>query len=88
MSLTHERMLLQHFHLSIRQAFREWAGIGLVTDEVVDTWGFLTQEIVQTLTEEAFRVRAAEDLQKAGTAENGPTERGIKKRKRECEVYS
>ncbi|GAM86495.1 hypothetical protein ANO11243_045090 [Dothideomycetidae sp. 11243] len=46
--------------------FREWAGFGIVTeakpnDDIVDILGFLTFEIVQTLTEEALRVKAAED---------------------------
>ena len=48
--------------------FREWAGFGIVTDgkpndDIVDILGFLTFEIVQTLTEEALRVKAAEDAQ-------------------------
>jgi transcription initiation protein SPT3 len=47
--------------------FREWAGFGVVTDskpndDIVDILGFLTFEIVQTLTEEALKVKAAEDL--------------------------
>jgi transcription initiation protein SPT3 len=67
--------------------FREWAGFGVVTDskpndDIVDILGFLTFEIVQTLTEEALRVKAAEDLQNAKTAGNGPAERESKKRKR------
>lgn len=67
--------------------FREWAGFGVVTDskpndDIVDILGFLTFEIVQTLTEEALRVKAAEDLQNAKTAGNGPAEREAKKRKR------
>ncbi|KAH0607524.1 uncharacterized protein H6S33_002558 [Morchella sextelata] len=46
--------------------FREWAGFGTVTeakpnDDIVDILGFLTFEIVQTLTEEALRVKEAED---------------------------
>lgn len=64
--------------------FREWAGFGTVTeakpnDDIVDILGFLTFEIVQTLTEEALRVKEAEDRVKAtsGTSEQG------KKRKRE-----
>src|ERR1700677_623303 len=60
--------------------FKEWAGFGIVTDskpndDIVDILGFLTFEIVQTLTEEALRVKAAEDLQNAKTAGNGPAER-------------
>ncbi|KAF2157774.1 TFIID-18kDa-domain-containing protein [Myriangium duriaei CBS 260.36] len=51
--------------------FREWAGFGVVTeakpnDDIVDILGFLTFEIVQTLTEEALRVKAAEDMIKRG----------------------
>ena len=46
--------------------FREWAGFGIVTDskpndDIVDVLGFLTFEIVQTLTEEALRVKAQLD---------------------------
>ncbi|KAG9734597.1 TFIID-18kDa-domain-containing protein, partial [Aureobasidium melanogenum] len=49
--------------------FREWAGFGVVTDskpndDIVDILGFLTFEIVQTLTEEALRVKNAEDIQR------------------------
>ena len=67
--------------------FRAWSGVGVVTDsipndDVVDTLGFLTCEIVQTLTEEALRVKAPEDLQKDDTAGNGSAERETKKRKR------
>jgi len=47
--------------------FREWAGFGVVTDskpndDIVDILGFLTFEIVQTLTEEALKVKEQEDL--------------------------
>lgn len=46
--------------------FREWAGFGTVTeakpnDDIVDILGFLTFEIVQTLTEEALKVKEQED---------------------------
>ncbi|EER42550.1 histone acetyltransferase complex subunit Spt3 [Histoplasma capsulatum H143] len=46
--------------------FREWAGFGIVTDfrpndDIVDILGFLTFEIVQTLTEEALKVKEQED---------------------------
>ena len=58
--------------------FREWAGFGVVTDskpndDIVDILGFLTFEIVQTLTEEALRVKAAEDIMKRdnGAANGG-----------------
>lgn len=49
--------------------FREWAGIGIVTDskpndDIIDILGFLTFEMVQTLTEEALRVKSAEDASK------------------------
>ena len=52
--------------------FRDWAGFGIVTDskpndDIVDILGFLTFEIVQTLTEEALKVKAEEDLSKSRT---------------------
>ncbi|KAI5798051.1 transcription initiation factor IID, 18kD subunit-domain-containing protein [Peziza echinospora] len=61
--------------------FREWAGFGTVTeakpnDDIVDILGFLTFEIVQTLTEEALRVKEMEDKAREGGA-------ATKKRKRE-----
>ena len=67
--------------------FREWAGFGTVTeakpnDDIVDILGFLTFEIVQTLTEEALRVKDAEDkvtmMYNAGSGDGKS-----KKRKRE-----
>ena len=66
--------------------FREWAGFGVVTDskpndDIVDILGFLTFEIVQTLTEEALKVKAAEDLHNARTSSAAGGE--TKKRKRE-----
>ena len=70
--------------------FREWAGFGVVTeskpnDDIVDILGFLTYEIVQTLTEEALKVKEAEDLHKmrSGTAGDSQT----KKRKREAGLF-
>lgn len=69
--------------------FREWAGFGVVTDgkpndDVVDILGFLTFEIVQTLTEEALRVKAAEDIyNQKNSASTGGDGEGSKKRKRE-----
>lgn len=50
--------------------FKEWAGFGIVTDskpndDIVDILGFLTFEIVQTLTEEALRIKEQEDLMRA-----------------------
>ncbi|KAF2739416.1 TFIID-18kDa-domain-containing protein [Polyplosphaeria fusca] len=70
--------------------FKEWAGFGLITDskpsdDIIDILGFLTFEIVQTLTEEALKVKDAEDLYKkesgAGEQMNG------KKRKRERGLF-
>lgn len=65
--------------------FREWAGIGIVTDsrpndDVVDILGFLTFEIVQMLTEEALKVKVAEDLHSQRTSNLAGDS---KKRKRE-----
>lgn len=73
--------------------FREWAGFGTIidskpNDDVVDILGFLTFEIVQTLTEEALKVKAAEDLanKKANSGRSG--EEASKKRKREgCNLF-
>ncbi|GAO51939.1 TFIID-18kDa-domain-containing protein [Saitoella complicata NRRL Y-17804] len=47
--------------------FREWCGMGAVvetkpSDEIVDILGFLTFEMVTTITEEALKVRATEQL--------------------------
>ncbi|KAF9890328.1 Transcription initiation protein spt3 [Aspergillus nanangensis] len=71
--------------------FREWAGFGIVTeskpnDDIVDILGFLTFEIVQTLTEEALKVKEREDREKnrRGGAENGES---TKKRKRETGLF-
>jgi transcription initiation protein SPT3 len=56
--------------------FREWAGFGIVTDskpsdDIVDILGFLTFEMVQTLTEEALKIKEQEDLWRERTgAEN------------------
>ncbi|PTU23054.1 hypothetical protein P175DRAFT_0522124 [Aspergillus ochraceoroseus IBT 24754] len=73
--------------------FREWAGFGIVTeskpnDDIVDILGFLTFEIVQTLTEEALKVKEREDREKnrRGGAENGTGENS-KKRKRETGLF-
>ncbi|KAJ5407135.1 hypothetical protein N7465_008419 [Penicillium sp. CMV-2018d] len=71
--------------------FREWAGFGIVTeskpnDDIVDILGFLTFEIVQTLTEEALKVKEREDNEKhrRGGAEAGEN---MKKRKRETGLF-
>lgn len=52
--------------------FREWSGIGQVTDskpndDVVDILGFLTFEMVCSLTEEALRIKQRADDQWNGT---------------------
>ena len=69
--------------------FREWAGFGVVTDskpndDIVDILGFLLYDIVQTLTEEALRVKHEEDLNKT---RNGGTDAQSKKRKRETGLF-
>lgn len=63
--------------------FREWAGFGIVTDskpsdDIVDILGFLTFEMVQTLTEHALKAKEQEDLFKA---QSGGENAGSKKRK-------
>ncbi|KAI1103985.1 TFIID-18kDa-domain-containing protein [Jackrogersella minutella] len=63
--------------------FREWAGFGIVTDskpsdDIVDILGFLTFEMVQTLTEEALKIKEQEDLWKE---RSGGENLGSKKRK-------
>ncbi len=68
--------------------FREWAGFGTVTDskpndDVVDILGFLLYDIVQTLTEEALRVKAEEDRYKA---RHGGSDQS-KKRKRQTGLF-
>lgn len=76
--------------------FREWAGFGVVTDskpndDVVDTLGFLTFEIVQTVTEEALKVKAEEELrQRLLGVGGGGGDGGLsleQKRKRECPLF-
>ena len=69
--------------------FREWAGFGVVTDskpndDIIDILGFLTFEIVQTLTEEALKVKEAEDAWKKETGgETSKASNAVKKRKHE-----
>lgn len=68
--------------------FKEWAGFGVVTDskpndDIVDILGFLTFEIVQTLTEEALKVKEAEDMWKTKNGGESQT----KKRKRESGLF-
>ena len=69
--------------------FREWAGFGIVTDskpsdDIVDILGFLTFEMVQTLTEMALKVKEQEDLARA---QNGGDNVGAKKRKHEHSLF-
>ncbi|OJD18954.1 hypothetical protein AJ78_01066 [Emergomyces pasteurianus Ep9510] len=71
--------------------FREWAGFGIVTDfrpndDIVDILGFLTFEIVQTLTEEALKVKEQEDRGKKGRGALDDGEK-TKKRKRETGLF-
>ncbi|KAI1327161.1 TFIID-18kDa-domain-containing protein [Xylariaceae sp. FL0255] len=66
--------------------FREWAGFGIVTDskpsdDIVDILGFLTFEMVQTLTEEALKIKEQEDLWK-GAGENGNNKDGVNKKRK------
>ncbi|MCJ1376192.1 Transcription initiation protein spt3 [Loxospora ochrophaea] len=68
--------------------FREWAGFGVVTDskpndDIIDILGFLTFEMVQTLTEEALEVKREEDLYKLKSGgDNDSSRRVMQKRKR------
>ena len=69
--------------------FREWAGFGVITDskpndDIVDILGFLLYDNVHTLTEEALKVKAEEDLVKT---RNGETNAQDKKRKRETGLF-
>jgi transcription initiation protein SPT3 len=70
--------------------FREWAGFGVITDskpndDIIDILGFLTFEIVQTLTEEALKVKLSEDLAKKKSGIT--TEQAGLKRKREPGLF-
>lgn len=65
--------------------FREWAGFGVVldskpSDDIVDILGFLTFEMVQTLTETALKVKEQEDLHRAQSG-SGVDGENPKKRK-------
>jgi transcription initiation protein SPT3 len=67
--------------------FKEWAGFGVITDskpndDIIDILGFLTFEIVQTLTEEALRVKFTEDLYKKTTGGESQSSRIKRKRER------
>lgn len=60
--------------------FREWAGFGVITDgkpndDIIDILGFLTFEMVQTLTEEALQVKKEDELYRlktGGEGDDGP----------------
>lgn len=79
--------------------FREWAGFGIVTDskpndDIVDILGFLTFEIVQTLTEEALAVKKQEEELQARKNRGGDADAkaqqertGGEKRKRERGLF-
>ncbi|KAL8709427.1 MAG: hypothetical protein Q9220_005810 [cf. Caloplaca sp. 1 TL-2023] len=69
--------------------FREWAGFHIYTDskpndDIVDILGFLTFEIVQTLTEEALQVKAEEEMTKNRI---GEADAQSKKRKKEVGLF-
>ena len=69
--------------------FREWAGFGVLTDskpndDIIDILGFLTFEMVQSITEEALKVKGEEDVYKAKTGGNDVQS---KKRKRETGLF-
>jgi transcription initiation protein SPT3 len=58
--------------------FRDWVGMSNLIDskpipDLIDVLGFLTFEIVATLTEEAHKVKA--DMEKAGEEGGGPKKR-------------
>ena len=70
--------------------FREWAAFGVVTDskpndDIIDILGFLTFEMVQTLTEEALKVKAEDDIHKSKSG--GEDSHQDKKRKRETGLF-
>jgi len=69
--------------------FKEWAGFGVVTDskpndDIVDVLGFLTFEIVQTLTEEALKIKEQEDTYRE---KMGVEDAGSKKRKAQTGLF-
>lgn len=72
--------------------FKEWAGFGIVTDskpndDIVDILGFLTFEIVQTLTEEALKVKEVEDSVKRENGNGENDQQRSQKRKRERGLF-
>ncbi len=73
--------------------FREWAGFGIVTDskpsdDIVDILGFLTFEMVQTLTEMALKAKEQEDMARAQSGgDNNTQQQGAQKRKRQHGLF-
>lgn len=72
--------------------FRDWAGFGVITDakpndDIIDILGFLTFEIVQTLTEEALKVKEAEEAWKKRNGAADDKGGKSKKRKREPGLF-
>ncbi|TLD18307.1 TFIID-18kDa-domain-containing protein [Venturia nashicola] len=72
--------------------FRDWAGFGVITDakpndDIIDILGFLTFEIVQTLTEEALKVKEAEEAWKKRNGAADDKGGKNKKRKREPGLF-
>ncbi|ETS05521.1 S-adenosyl-L-methionine-dependent methyltransferase [Trichoderma reesei RUT C-30] len=72
--------------------FREWAGFGVVTDskpsdDIVDILGFLTFEMVQTLTEVALKVKEQEDIWRAQTGASSGDSGTSKKRKHQQGLF-
>ncbi|UNI21701.1 Transcription initiation protein spt3 [Purpureocillium takamizusanense] len=70
--------------------FREWAGFGIVTDskpsdDIVDILGFLTFEMVATLTEVALKAKEQEDLARAQSGADSVA--GAKKRKHQHGLF-
>ncbi|KAJ6444529.1 SAGA-like transcriptional regulatory complex subunit Spt3 [Purpureocillium lavendulum] len=70
--------------------FREWAGFGVVTDskpsdDIVDILGFLTFEMVATLTEVALKAKEQEDLARAQSGADSVV--GAKKRKHQHGLF-
>ncbi|KAF2083562.1 TFIID-18kDa-domain-containing protein [Saccharata proteae CBS 121410] len=72
--------------------FREWAGFGTITDtkpndDIIDILGFLTFEIVQTLTEEALKVKNIEDAHRKVAGGDVAAGGQSRKRKRESGLF-
>lgn len=72
--------------------FRDWAGFGVITeakpnDDIIDILGFLTYEIVQTLTEEALHVKEQEDLWKKRNGQDSKESKKRGKRLREPGLF-